>query len=208
LKDPGFSFIHIDMPNNNKQIIKDEVTENVLRDLPGDFLFDNLLQPDTHNVLTNNKFRFVLTRCPTMTYFCQRANIPSLSFGTSIQSNPTGISIRRPGTSYVYEDLQIGFSVDENMKNWLEIHNWIKDLGISYDSATEVLRESQKISSAYVLVLNSQYRPILAVKYRNVYPTFLSAIDFDSSTTDSDTVIATATFAYTHYEIEVYTNNP
>jgi hypothetical protein len=48
----------------------------------------------------------------------------------------------------------------------------------------------------------------LAVKYRNVYPTFLSAIDFDSSTTDSDTVIATATFAYTHYEIEVYTNNP
>ena len=196
------------MPNNHKQIIKDEVTENVLRDLPGDFLFDNLLQPDTHNVLTNNKFRFVLTRCPTMTYFCQRANIPSLSFGTSIQSNPTGISIRRPGTSYVYEDLQIGFSVDENMKNWLEIHNWIKDLGISYDSATEVLRESQKISSAYVLVLNSQYRPILAVKYRNVYPTFLSAIDFDSSTTDSDTVIATATFAYTHYEIEVYTNNP
>lgn len=196
------------MPNNSQQIIKDEVTENVLRDLPGDFLFDNNFQPATHNNLTNNKFRFVLTRCPTMTYFCQRANIPSLSFGTSVQSNPTGITIRRPGTSYVYEDLQIGFAVDENMKNWLEIHDWIKDLGVSYDSAVEVLRESQKICSAYVLVLNSQYRPILTVKYRNVYPTFLSGIDFDSSTTDTDVVIATATFAYTHYEVEVFTNNP
>ena len=182
------------MPNNSSQVIKDEVTENILRDLPGDFLFDNALQPATHNVLTNNKFRFVLTRCPTMTYFCQRANIPSLSFGTSIQSNPTGISIRRPGTSYVYEDLQIGFAVDENMKNWLEIHDWIRDLGISYDSATEVLREAQKVCSAYVLILNSQYRPILTVKYKNVYPTFLSGIDFDSSVTDSDTVIATATY--------------
>ena len=196
------------MPNNSSQVIKDEVTENILRDLPGDFLFDNALQPATHNVLTNNKFRFVLTRCPTMTYFCQRANIPSLSFGTSIQSNPTGISIRRPGTSFVYEDLQIGFAVDENMKNWLEIHDWIRDLGISYDSATEVLREAQKVCSAYVLILNSQYRPILTVKYKNVYPTFLSGIDFDSSVTDSDTVIATATFAYTHYEVEVYTNSP
>jgi hypothetical protein len=196
------------MPNNSSQVIKDEVTENILRDLPGDFLFDNALQPATHNVLTNNKFRFVLTRCPTMTYFCQRANIPSLSFGTSIQSNPTGISIRRPGTSYVYEDLQIGFAVDENMKNWIEIHDWIRDLGISYDSATEVLREAQKVCSAYVLILNSQYRPILTVKYRNVYPTFLSGIDFDSSVTDSETVIATATFAYTHYEVEVYTNDP
>jgi hypothetical protein len=141
-----------------------------------------------------------------MTYFCQRANIPSLSFGTSVQSNPTGISIRRPGTSYVYEDLQVGFAVDENMKNWLEIHDWIKDLGISYVGATEVLAEAQKVCSAYVLVLNSNYRPILAVKYKNVYPTFLSGIEFDSSLTDTDVIIATATFAYTHYEIEVFEN--
>jgi hypothetical protein len=196
------------MPNNSSQIVKDIIPDNILRDLPGDFLFDNLFQPTTNNNLTNNKFRFVLTRCPTMTYFCQRANIPSLGFGTSIQSNPTGVSIRRPGTTYVYEDLQIGFSVDENMKNWLELHNWIKDLGISYDTATEVLREPQKICTAFLLVLNSQYRPILSVKYKNVYPTFVSGIDFDSSTTDTDVVIATASFAYTHYEIETYTNSP
>lgn len=194
------------MPNNSKQIITGNVPSNILRDLPGDFLYTNELQPETHNNLTNNKFRFVLTRCPTMTYFCQRANVPSLSFGTSVQSNPTGISIRRPGTSYVYEDLQVGFAVDENMKNWLEIHDWIKDLGISYVGATEVLAEAQKVCSAYVLVLNSNYRPILAVKYKNVYPTFLSGIEFDSSLTDTDVVIATATFAYTHYEIEVFEN--
>ena len=194
------------MPNNSKQIITGNGPSNILRDLPGDFLYTNELQPETHNNLTNNKFRFVLTRCPTMTYFCQRANIPSLSFGTSVQSNPTGISIRRPGTSYVYEDLQVGFAVDENMKNWLEIHDWIKDLGISYVGATEVLAEAQKVCSAYVLVLNSNYRPILAVKYKNVYPTFLSGIEFDSSLTDTDVVIATATFAYTHYEIEVFEN--
>jgi len=196
------------MPNNNQQIIRDNVPSSILKDLPGDMLFENNFQPTTNNTLTNNKFRFVMTRCPTMTYFCQRANVPSLSFGTSIQSNPTGVTIKRPGTSYVYEDLQIGFSVDENMKNWLEIHNWIKDLGVSYNSATEVLNEHQKVASAYLLVLNSAYRPMISFTFKNVYPTFLSGIDFDSSLADTDTIIATATFSYTHYEVNVFTSEP
>ena len=196
------------MPNNSEQVIKENVPFGLLKDLPGDFLFENGFQPDTNNLLTNNKFRFIITRCPTVSYFCQRANIPSLSFGTSIQSNSTGISIKRPGTSYVYEDLQVGFAVDENMKNWIELHNWIRDLGISYRGSTEFLNEAQKVSSAYLLVLNSSYRPIITFKFKNVYPTFLSGIEFDSSLTDTDPVISTATFAYTHYEVEVNTTTP
>jgi hypothetical protein len=196
------------MPNNLDQIIIQNVPDSIIRDLPGDALFENFFQPTTHNNLTNNKFRFILTRCPTLTYFCQRANIPSLSFGTTVQSNPTGVSIRRPGTSYVYEDLQIGFAVDENMKNWLEIHNWIKDIGLSYNRNTETLYEHQKVANAYLLVLNSAYRPIITIKYKNIYPTFVSSVDFDSSLPDTDPIIATATFAYTHYEVDVLTSNP
>jgi hypothetical protein len=198
------------MPNNADQVLKNVLPASVLSEVPGDFLFENPIQPETHNNLTNNKFRFVMTRTPTMTYFCQRANIPSLGFGTSIQSNPTGVTIKRPGTSYVYEDLQVGFAVDENMKNWIEIHNWMLDLGISHKSPGlyEKLTEKQKVCSAYLLVLNSAYRPIICIKYRNVYPTFLSGVEFDSSLTDTDAVIATATFAYTHYEIEPLTTLP
>lgn len=196
------------MPNNDKQVFKDLVPENVLRELSGDFLYENSFQPSTNNLLTNNKFRFMLMRCPTVTYFCQRANVPSFSFGTSIQSNPTGVSLRRPGTSYVYEDLQIGFSVDEGVKNWLEIHNWIRDLSISYSGVSEVLTDKQKTATAYLFVLNSNYKPIVQVKYQNVYPTFLSGIDFDSSLNDTDPVIATATFAYTHYEVTPFTVAP
>lgn len=198
------------MPNNPDQILKNIIAANILSEIPSEFLYENDLQPATNNNLTNNKFRFILTRTPTMTYFCQRANIPSFGFGTSIQSNPTGVTIKRPGTSYVYEDLQVGFAVDEYMKNWIEIHNWMLDLGISHQSPGlyEKLTEKQKVCSALLLVLNSAYRPIVAIKYRNVYPTFLSGIEFDSSLTDTDAVIATATFAYTHYEIEVFETAP
>lgn len=207
MKVPGFSFINTNMPNNNFQT-RYTTSADVLKNLPGDFLNDNSFQPESNNPLTNNKFQFVIGKCPRVTYFCQRANIPSLSFGTSIQSNPTGVVARRPGTSYIYEDLQVGFFVDDKMKNWLEIHDWMKELGINYGPSNETLNEHQKVSSAFMYVLNAAYKPLLVVKYKNIYPTFLSGIDFDASLTDVDSVIATATFSYTHYEIEVFENNP
>jgi hypothetical protein len=76
--------------------------------LPGDLLIENEFQPTNRNFLTGNKFIFVMNRLPSMTFFCQRANIPSIGFGQSVQSNPTSININRPGTQLVYEDLQIG----------------------------------------------------------------------------------------------------
>ena len=47
------------MPNNSQQVIKDVVPDNILAELPGDFLFENPFQPATHNTLTNNKFKFI-----------------------------------------------------------------------------------------------------------------------------------------------------
>lgn len=184
------------------------IPENVLKVLPGDFLNEYSWQPDTHNNLTNNKFQFFLGKCPRMSYFTQRVNIPTLSFGTSPQSNPTGIVARRPGTSFMYDDIQVGFAVDEKMTNWLEVHNWIVSLGVGYGQGIETLEEHQKVSSAHLLILNSEYAPFMWVKFKNVYPTSISAIDFDSSLVDTDPIIAMATFSYTHYEVEVFTNNP
>lgn len=168
--------------------------------LPGDLLMENPIQPENRNFLTGNKFVFVLNRIPSVAFFCQRANIPSIGFGQSPQSNPTSISIARPGTQLIYEDLQVGFAVDENMTNWREIHNWIINLG-TYDGHYERLNEKQKTSMAALYVMSSAYKPILAVKFHNVYPISLSGLDFDVSIQDVDNLLATATFSYTHYEI-------
>ena len=195
------------MPLNDSQT-RASIPDYILNSLPGDFLNEYSWSPDTHNNLTNNKFQFFIGRCPRVSYFCQRVNLPSLSFGTSANSNPTGIISRRPGTAYTYDDLQVGFVIDENMSNWLEVHNWIVSLGIGYGNGTENLNEHQKISSAHLLILNSKYAPFIWVTFHNVYPTSISAIDFDSSLVDTDPVIAMATFSYTHYSVEVFTTTP
>lgn len=193
------------MPESEYQTLED-IVKKLGYWTPGDLFATNPSQPANTNFLTNNKFQFKLSRCPTVTYFCQRANIPSLAFGTSIQSNPSGIPIRRPGTAFNYEDLQVGFIVDEDLVNWLEIHEWMRSLGVSYEYPHETIDEPQKVATGHLLITNSNYKPIILVNFRNIYPVFLSGIDFDSALPDTDAVIATATFSYTHYEIKTLTN--
>jgi len=177
-----------------------QLPASFLKKLPGDLLMENEFQPTNRNFLTGNKFLFVMNRLPSMMFFCQRANIPSIGFGQSVQSNPTSININRPGTQLVYEDLQIGFSVDEEMTNWREIHNWLINLG-TYDGMSDRLIEKQKTSMAGLYVLNSAYKPIVTFKFYDIYPVSLSGLDFDVSIQDVDNLISTATFSYTHYEI-------
>lgn len=168
--------------------------------LPGDFQATENFRPSNTNFLTNNKFVFILNRCPMMVYYCQRINIPSITNGISIQNNPMAVQIQRPGTSINLEDLQIGFAVDEDMKNWIEIYNWIKDM--NYYSSFSELKEAQKTSDASILVLNSSYNPILKFKFYDVFPNFMSGFDFDSTMPDTMNIIVNTSFSYTQFEIE------
>jgi len=176
--------------------------EYIKKQLPYDLSVDQTL-PDTNNYLANNKFIFMLRRCPTLTHFCQRVNVPSISFGVSAQSNPTGHApTKRPGTSYVLDDLTVGFLVDENMKTWLELYSWFVGMGL-YNGSFEPLKEKDKVSDAFLLINNSASIPILSVSFYNVFPNSISGIDFDATLEDTFPIISSVSFSYTYYEIKV-----
>jgi len=177
------------------------IPDSVKQYLPGDFLATNPNIPVNTNFLTNNKFIFMLDRCPTIAYFCQRANVPSVSLGISIQNTPTAIQIQRPGTNVTLEEFQIGFAIDEDLLNWREIHNWIKAITY-YGNNCQILKEEQQTANASLLILNSSYRPFLKVRFYDIFPTFLSGIDFDSTLPDTDNIIASVNFAYSYFDIE------
>lgn len=168
--------------------------------LPGDFLTSNPSIPLNTNYLIQNKFVFILTRCPTVTYFLQRVNLPSISLGQTIQSNPSGIELVRPGNRFVIEDLQLSFPVDENMVNYKEIFNWMTSIA-PWSQNIERLKEEQKTSDALLLILNNQSRPVMSFKFYNIFPSFLSGLDFDVTSPDTDPIIASAVFNYTYFDI-------
>lgn len=158
-------------------------------------------QPETDNYLMNNSFKLNIERIPQVSYFCQRANIPNISFNIVEQPTPYGVKLYKAGSSYDYSELEIAFVVDEKMKNWLEIYNWMRSLSNAEDG-NEYVPFHQHASSGEIIVVTSAYQPLLAVTFQDLLPVNLSGIDFDSTTTDTEPVIASATFRYTAYKIQ------
>ena len=161
----------------------------------------NKRQPTNTNYLLSTGFRFMLQRIPAVTYFCQSCVLPTFSFAEILQ--PTRfINVKHPGRVYDYGDLDIGFIVDEDMVNYLELYNWMKEIGNVEDHEEYVSRTNHHFSDASISILNSAMQPNLTVNFKNVFPKALSSIDFNSTASESEPILVTATFAYTSFEVE------
>ena len=165
-------------------------------------------QIDNRNFLSPVGFKFTLAKDPKVSFFSNSARIPEISLGTAIQSNYLK-DIDIPGDRLTYGDFSLRFLVDENLENYMSIHNWLTGLGFpeSAQDFTELLvqdnlRDSKNtFSDGSLHILNSNYRDVAIVKFRDLFPTFLTSLDFESSDTDISYFTAEETFKYTIYDI-------
>jgi hypothetical protein len=163
----------------------------------------NPRQPSTNNYLASNFFQLEITRLPLVTYFCQSANIPSLNITPAEQPVPFGTFPKRVGGRYNFEDLTVNFIVDEEMKNWLEVFRWMESIG-NMEDYKKIISNSENadfFSHITLIVMNSAYKQKYHVRFNRAFPIALTGIDFTTSSSDTDPIIASATFTYDSYNI-------
>jgi len=163
--------------------------------------------PINHNFLSPLNFKFQIKKAPHVNFFIQKVNIPGISIGSVATPNPY-VKFQYSGEHIAYEDLSISFKVDEDLKNYLEIHNWLKSLGKpeSYEqyanlASKPVYTGDGIMSDISVIVLSSTKMANYDVVYKDAFPVSLSSITFKSTDTDVSYLEATATFKYTIYDI-------
>jgi len=172
-------------------------------------------QLENRNFLSPVGFKFILANYPKVDFMCNEANLPSITMGTAIQ--PTYLKdIDIPGDKIDYEDFTLRFLVDENMENYLEIHNWMRGLGYpeslqeiynlkekaEYNPNTVKNSDIQYYSDGTLQILNSNQLPRFNVKFYNMFPVNLSTLTFDATQTDINYFTAEVTFKYTIFDIE------
>lgn len=176
-------------------------------------VFDKQIQ--NRNYLSPIGFKFTLAKEPKVVFFCNSARIPEITLG--IANQPTYLKdLDVPGDKIVYGDLTLRFLVDENMENYVAIHNWITGLG--YPETTEQYRnlvatpEGQDPKKAFsdgtLRILNSNYRDVALIKFKDLFPYTLSSLEFEAGDNDYNFFTAEATFKYTVYNILDKNNNP
>ena len=166
-------------------------------------------QLTNRNFLSPAGFQFQMTKEPKVSFFCTSATIPEISFETTVQ--PSYLKdIDVPGEKIQFADLRVRFLVDEDLKNYMAIHNWITGLGFpesteqfkTETTGDDALRDMNlQFSDGSLTILNSNYRTSAVVKFNDLFPTSLSSLEFDTSVTDIQYFTADATFKYTVYSI-------
>ncbi len=166
-------------------------------------------QLTNRNFLSPAGFLFNITKEPKVSFFCTSASIPSMSFETTEQ--PSYLKdIDVPGEKIEYENLSVRFLVDEDLRNYMAIHNWMTGIGYPEslgDFKTEVTKSdgsrdlNQQFSDGSLTIQNSNYRTSAIVRFKDLFPIALTSLEFDTGVTDIQYFTAEATFKYLVYNI-------
>jgi len=184
-------------------------------------------QPTKLDYASPTQFKFSILKLPKVEYFCTAINIPGIELtGASQATSLKDIPI--PGNKLNYEPLQMRFIVDENLENFQEIHGWLVGLGYPRDHTefqnllasgtdrfpgrnTSVSSEPGKdkvatadtggtYSDATLTVLSSKNNAQVEIRFRDVYPTGLTGLQYDQQAADVDYLTATVSFNYLVYD--------
>ena len=161
------------------------------------------------NFLSPIGFVFVLDKARKVSFLCQKAEIPSLTLGSV--NIPTRGMVPIPVEGNIeYGALNLEFKVDEDLRNYMELHNWIRALGTpqtmkersDWNTKYQGLpSEDHRTSDSTLQVLNNNNIVNFDVVFKNLFPVNLSTISFDVTQNDNDFFTASATFKYMLYEV-------
>lgn len=148
-------------------------------------------------------YQFVIRRIPTASYSVQKVNIPGMSLGSADQANPF-VTIPRPGEHVLFNEFRVTFKVDQDLKNYLDIWNWIRGLGkvTSFDDYAGLPLEpgTGVTSEASLMVLDAKKQPRTLCTLHSAWPTSISDLVFDATTRDIQYITAEAQFRYVHFD--------
>ena len=154
--------------------------------------------PSTTNILQPTKYLVTFPEISETMYFCQKANIPGVSLGMAVQQTPN-IDLFHSGTKLEYNTFDITFMVNEDLSAWTTIYKWMNDLS-SVDNNYNRRKENRK--QAIFTVMSNLNNPKFRIKLNDIFPISLSDLDFDTTMSAEEHMLATASFRYDWFDLE------
>ena len=169
--------------------------------------------PSNPNFLHPNKFVFSFARAPNLQYFCQSVTVPGLSIGEAMFNTPF-VDLFSPGDKPMYDLLNVTFLIDEDLKSWLEIHDWLR--AMSFPESYADYKNMGKLNKfagnqpkfpqfhdASLTLFSSANTPRFRFKFKDAFPTTLSTFVINSADSPDEILTADATFRFAYYNVEI-----
>lgn len=162
---------------------------------------------DQLNFLQVSGYSFEIERLPYTTFMTQAVYFPTIVLPDITTGNPFQ-KLNYASTEIDFGKLAVDFKIDEKMKNFTEIFNWMKGLGFPEDQTqyAEVKYRSRPLtglfSDASVLILSSSKIPVKEFVFRDIFPVSLGNLRFESTLEDVQYAVATVVFSMRDFIIK------
>lgn len=164
--------------------------------------------PENNNQLRKVGFKFLVKKLPNVNFFAQEISIPGIAIANAPAAPNPFVQIPYSGEHIMYNELKVSFAVDEDMKNYMEIHNWIKGLGFdqNFGQYDEIAKQKQATgmglkSDASIIIETNGKVPNFEVVFQDAFPISVSDLEFSTTESNLSMIKATALFRYTLYTI-------
>jgi len=143
------------------------------------------------NLLAPNGFRLTINRekFANTEFFVTQFSLPTISLGES-QVNFKNTVGYVTGDTVTFDALSMRIAIDEDMKNYTELNNWI------IDNETKVEKHDIILS-----ILSSHNQVNKEIQFRNAFPTSLAGVEFSTTNTSIDYLQTDITFRYDRFVI-------
>jgi hypothetical protein len=157
-------------------------------------------------------YLFALTKFPEITFFMQSAELPSISLGTAmISSNVHDYPI--PGETIDFADLTCTFVVDDQLKNYKALSDWMigmgfpenhqmyKNLLLNSKNLIDISELSKGFTDGTLTIMDNSNLPLVHATFTDCFPSSLGALRFDTTNSDAPPITCQVTFKYSYWKL-------
>lgn len=151
------------------------------------------------NQAVQDTSQLVIPGLEAVNYFIQSFTMPSVNI-PGVDTPFKGEYTSLPGDHVIYGEVTVDILVDEDLRNWEVLVEWMKDQCFLDDVYNRMV-------DIDILWKNRNGKHIKTITLNKAYITDLSGFSIVSNNQDQDTIISTATFKYQYFRIKTE-NNP
>ena len=171
--------------------------------------------PLNKDILQTTRFKLAFNRLENVTFFCQNVNLPGVSL-SEVPRNTPFIDLYVPGDKMIYDTLNITFILDEDMRGWQSLHDWIRSMTFPTDfqeyrdleklSSTSAYRSANRLPPQYtdatLSIYTNKNNLNFRIIFKDVFPVSVGSILFNAADNADNIASSDATFRFSYYNIE------
>jgi len=156
------------------------------------------------NLFTANKFMFSLsgTRFIDNEFDLTITNISIPGIELGIIEQPSQIrTIKRPGDSLIFTDINMEFHITEDFTEWITIVDWMKALR----DFREAGFDNDVLSDGKLVLLTNKNNPNIVMTFYGMFPISIAEIDLNLASTEGEPRKGQVTFSFNDFDYSTTT---